>query len=213
MDNNPIPEGYMQNATGDLVRIENVREHDKLRNQVAIELAEKAKAISQQLAEYKRQAMADIEDLISIAAEKYGKSLGGKKGNVTILSYDGRYKIQRVYAQNISFTEELKAAEALFLDCIENWSEHANNNLRLLIDSAFKTNKNGQIRTAELLKLLRIDIKDAHWLKACEALKDSILITGSTLYIRVYQRIGKTDQYQQIPLDVAGISVNEEPAQ
>lgn len=206
----PIPEGYMQNATGDLVRIENVRDHDLLRDQVALDIAAKAKQLEQALTKFKSETLSDIEDLISIAAEKYGKKMGGKKGNVSILSYDGRYKILRVHADQITFTEELKAARALFNDCINNWAKGANDHLRTLIGSAFKTNGKGELKKSELLKLLRHKIDDPNYQKACEALKDSILVVGTTTYLRVYERVGKTDQYRQIALDVAQVFIADD---
>ena len=83
--------------------------------------------------------------------------------------------------------------------------EHADNNIRALIDRAFKTGKDKKLRTAELFGLLRLEIKDPDWLKACEALRDSIHVSGTVVYVRVYERIGESDRYRQIPLDLASV--------
>jgi hypothetical protein len=37
------------------------------------------------------------------------------------------------------------------------------------------------------------------------AIGESVQVTGSKQYVRVYERIGQTDQYQPIPLDIAAI--------
>ena len=208
MSTNQIPEGFMQNSQGHLVPEAQVREQDKLRDSVVNDLAAEAREISLRLMKFKRRALADISDLIQVAADKYEVDLGGKKGNVSLTSYNGKYRIQRVYSERIEFTEELHAAQALFGRCLDRWTEHADNNIRALVDRAFRTNSNGQIKTAELLGLLRLDIKDPDWQQACEALKDSITVSGTTVYIRIYERVGDSDRYRLVPLDLASVGGN-----
>lgn len=200
-----IPAGYMQDAQGRLVPDSQVREQDKLRNAVVNDLVSEALAINQTLRKFKAKAMADIADVVQIAADKWQVDLGGKKGNISLVSFDGQYKVQRTYAERITFTEELEAAKELFGSCLDRWTQNADTNIRALVDRAFRTNKNGQIRTAELLGLLRLEIDDVEWLQACEALKESVSVSGSTVYIRLYERIGDSEQYRHISLDLAGV--------
>lgn len=200
-----IPEGYMRNATGHLVPTDKVRDQDKLRDEVTRRLALRALQISKELADFKKQALAEIEDLIQIAADRYEVTIGGKKGNVSLASYDGRYKIQRSIADRISFGEELEAAKTLIHQCFDRCSEGANANFRAVVDQAFRTDRNGQIKTAAMLELLRLDIDDAEWRRAMEAIKDSIQTTGSAVYVRVYERVGESEQYRAISLDLASV--------
>lgn len=200
-----VPAGFMQNAQGHLVPENQVREQDKLRDTTVIDLAARAIHIHEALKEFKKDALSDIGDVVQIAADRYDVQLGGKKGNVTLTSYNGQYRVQRVYAERLTFTEELEAARELFGSCIERWTEGASENIRALVDRAFKTNRTGQVKTAELLGLLRLEIEDPQWEKAIEALKDSISVTGTAVYVRVYQRIADTDKYQLIPLDLASV--------
>lgn len=202
---NQIPEGYMQNASGHLVPVAQVREHDKLRDEVATRLVARARQLNDMLAAYKKQALEEISDLIQISADKYDVTIGGRKGNVTVMSYDGRYKIQRHIADRIRFSEELEAAKVLINNCIDRWSQGANDNIRALVDRAFRTDTNGEIKTASVLELLRLEIDDAEWKKAMEAIKDSIQTTGTSTYVRVYERVGESNQYQPIPLDLASV--------
>ncbi len=205
MDTTTIPAGYLRNASGHLVPEEQVRDHDKLRDRVAKDLAAEAEELSARLAAFKARALGDIGDLVSISAERYGVNLGGNKGNVTLASFDGQYKVTRTYAERITFTEELEAAKVLINSCIMRWSEGANANIRVLVDRAFRTNSKGQIKTAAVLELLRLEIKDEDWLRAMQALKDSIQTAGTAVYVRVYQRIGQSDQYRPVPLDLAAV--------
>lgn len=200
-----VPDGYMRNAAGHLVPREQVREQDLLRDEIARELAGLAVALNTQLAGFKARALNDIADLVQIAGERYGVSLGGEKGNVTVTTYDGRYKIQRATAERIAFTEELEAAKALVNGCIDRWSQGANPHIRVLVDRAFRTDSKGQIKTASVLELLRLEIDDDEWTRAMEAIKDSIQNTGTATYVRIYERVGDTGQYRAIPLDLAAV--------
>lgn len=200
-----IPAGFVQNAAGHLVPEHQVREHDKLRDQVAGDLAKQAVAISESLTAFKAKALGDIADLIAISAEKYQVKVGGKKGNVSITTYDGRFKIERAMAERITFTEEILAAKELIDQCIRKWSEGADQHLRILVDRAFRANRQGQIKTGDVLSLLRVEIEAPDWQRAMEALKDSIQVNGTAVYIRVYQRVGNTDRYDPINLNIAAV--------
>jgi hypothetical protein len=182
-----------------------VREHDKLRDGVSSDLARMALDINKALVGFKTKALADIDDLIAIPNEKYGVTICGKKGNASITTYDGRFKVERQMAERLSFTEEILAAKELIDRCIRKWSEGANNHLRVLVDRAFRANKQGQIKTGDVLSLLRIEIDDPDWKLAMEALKDSIQVNGTAVYIRVYKRVGETDRYDPINLNIAAV--------
>lgn len=199
------PDGYMKNALGHLVPRANVREQDLMRDEVARNLATQASALNQALSDFKKKALGDMADLIKIAGERYEVTLGGKKGNVSISSYDGKYKVQRSVADRIQFTEEIEAAKALINQCIARWSEGANDNIRAIVDRAFSKDTKGQIKTSAVLDLMRLEIDDAEWKRAMEAIRDSIQTTGTAIYVRVYERIGDSDQYKAIPLDLAAV--------
>ena len=75
----------------------------------------------------------------------------------------------------------------------------------MLINDAFRTDRNGELRTARILALRRHDIADPRWVKAMDAISDALQVTGSKLYVRVYERVGDSDQYRPISLDIAGV--------
>jgi|TARA_R110001583_G_scaffold9243_3_gene43933 hypothetical protein len=205
MNTQTIPPGFALNAQGHLVPEHQIREHDKLRDDVARSLAMEAEELHDRIKAFKDKALADIADMVAIAADKYQVKIGGKKGNVSLCTYDGQYKVTRTYAERIAFTEELEAARELINDCIVRWSEGANANIKVLVDRAFRTNGQGQIKTAAVLELLRLDIQDDGWKRAMEALKDSIQSVGATAYVRVYKRVGTSDQYRPLALDIAAL--------
>lgn len=200
-----VPAGFMMDAQGRMVPEANVKEQDKLRDQVAKRLALRAKQLNEDLRQFRMQALEDIADLVKIAAERYDVQIGGDKGNVTITTFDGQYKVVRSIADRIQFGEELEPAKVLINQCIERWSEGANSNIRVLVDRAFRADRNGKIKTTAILELLRLDIQDDEWQRAMEAIKDSIQTTGTAVYVRVYERDSRTDKYDPVPLDLANV--------
>ena len=152
---------------------------------------------------FKRVAMEDCRSFIEVSAEQYGVTLGGKKGNVSLFSFDGQFKIQLTVADNIQFDERLQAAKALIDACINKWARNSSDEIKVLVQDAFQTDKEGRISTGRVLGLRRLDIKDANWQQAMTAIGESVLVVGSTEYIRFYERAGDTGKYVPISLDIA----------
>lgn len=200
-----IPQGYWENAQGALVPEANVKEIDKLRDQTVRQIWEKAEAINKALAEFKAIAFADIASFIQISADQYGAKLGGNKGNVSLITFDGRFKIQRNYAEFIVFDERLHAAKTLIDDCLKEWTADGRDEIKAIINNAFNVDRKGEISTTKILGLKKIEINHPKWLDAMQAITDSINIAGSKSYLRFYQRNDDTGEYESMSLDIASI--------
>lgn len=200
-----IPEGYLMNAQGHLVPVENITEQDQLRDQVVNELVPIALELRDQMQAFKSRALQDIDELIDIAFERYGAKIGGKKGNVSLTSFDGEYKIVRENREVIAFTEEIEAGKALIDNCLRRWSEDAEPHLLAVVAQAFRTNTKGEIKTGKILDLMRLEIDDDEWKRAMQALRDAMKNNGTAVYVRVYQRVGRSEQYRPIALDLASL--------
>ncbi len=203
--NTSTKDGYMQDASGRLVPTNLVKPIDKQRDELVQEIIGHAQEVNAAISAFKARTFGDIEAFIDLSAEKYDVKMGGKKGNVTLMSYDGRYKIQRAISENLVFDERLQVAKELIDECIHKWTEGTNDNIRALVEHAFQTDKEGKINTGRIFSLLKLEIKDEGWINAMEAIKDSIQVAGSKSYIRVYERIGASDNYKAIPLDIAAV--------
>ena len=149
--------------------------------------------------------MGDIEAFVALAAEKYGANLGGQKGNVTLMSFDGRYKLRRQIGENLTFDERLQAAKALIDDCIREWTTGSRTELQALINDAFQVDKEGRINTGRILGLRRLNIEDDRWRRAMDAISDSLQVSGTTAYFRLYERQGDGERYTSVPVDMAAI--------
>jgi len=200
---NAIPEGFMRDGQGRLVPIEMVKPLDLLRDQLVQDLVLQARDVNAVIGHFKKIAFADIAAFVQTSAETYEVKLGGDKGNVTLYSFDGRHKIVRQVQETLRFDERLQAAKALIDACITDWSAGSRPEIQVLVNDAFQVNKEGAVQTDRVLGLRRLNITDEKWLRAMDAISESLQVVGSRSYIRVYERIGDTDQYKAIALDVA----------
>ena len=200
-----VPAGFWQDAQGRMVPESLIKPIDMERDRLVRHLVDRASELSAKLADFKAVAFGDIEAFIELSAEQYGITLGGKKGNVTLYSFDGRFKIQRSVQESIAFDERLQAARALIDECLRDWTQGARPEVATLANDAFRTDSQGEIRTARVLALRRLDIKDERWQRAMLAIGEACQVVGSKSYIRVYERIGDSDQYRAISLDIAGV--------
>lgn len=195
-------EDYMEDACGRLTPVRLIKDVDLQRDALVKELFLEAEGLSRNIKQFKKKSFNDISAHISLAAEKYGLKIGGNKGNVTLLSYDGRYKITRAVSEKLDFNESLAAAKELIDRCIAKWSDGANEHLKTLIDKAFKTDREGKISTVKVLELMTVRINDEDWRLAMQALSDSMSVSSTKSYIRFYIR-QEDGSYKAVPLDIA----------
>ncbi|STQ75509.1 DUF3164 family protein [Grimontia hollisae] len=195
-------QGYRQNAQGHMVPESQIKPIDLLRDDLVQRVVNSARDLQQKMAVFKVGAMNEISDFVDLSAEEYDVKYGGTKGNVTLMSFDGRYKLVRAKGEHRVFDERIQAAKTLIDSCINRWSEGANDQIKALVDHAFRVNKQGRIDVNQVLSLRQLDIDDAEWNEAMDAIADSIQVTGTSSYLRLYERKGE-GCYVQIPLDIA----------
>jgi Protein of unknown function (DUF3164). len=204
MKNETVLDGYRKDAQGRLVAEALIKPIDQARDDLVMEIVNKAIGLHRLLADFKRDAFNDIDAFVELSAEQYRARIGGKKGNVTLRSFDGEYQVLRSIQEAIRFDERLQAAKTLIDECLTEWTEGARVELKAIINDAFAVDRAGNIRTAQVLGLRRLAISDERWQRAMQAISDAVQVTGSKSYVRIYKRdaLGK---YQPISLDLAAV--------
>ena len=203
-DDNATRIFYMENAKGHLIPISKVKPIDKLRDEVVkdmIAIAIKQRA-DMRLA--KNKLFDTFNDFVALSAQEYDVQMGGKKGNTSLLSFDGKYKIQLAVAENTVFDERLQVAKQLIDECLTDWTKDSNDNIKALINQAFQVDKEGKVSTSRVLALRSLDINDAKWDRAMDAISDAIQVTDTKEYIRFYER-DEQGAYHQISLDFSNV--------
>lgn len=199
---NQAPEGFVLNAKGHMVPVSMIKEIDKLRDEVVLDIVAKAKDLQTQMATMKAESMSQISDFVDLSAAEFDVKYGGAKGNVSLVSFDGKYKVQRSVGEHRVFDERIQAAKAKIDACITRWSEGSSDQIKALVELAFRVNNQGKIEVNQVLGLRQLNIQDKDWLSAMDAIAESIQVVGKTSYLRIYER-NEDGSYQQISLDIA----------
>ena len=207
----PVPDGiqvvngkeYMADARGALVPKETIKAEHLLEDETVRRIMGYAIALSEQVARFKAHTFEDLGDLEALLAQSYGVAKGGAKGNKTFLSHDGLFKVQVAVADYIDFGPQLQIAKELIDECLNEWAAESRAEIRAIVTRAFNTDKAGQINRAEIFMLLRLEIEDARWKKAMEAIRDAMRVVGSKTYVRCYRRERFDAPWEAVTIDLA----------
>lgn len=186
----PRKDEYMQDPQGRLVPISMIDTIDIERDRTVTEIFEDTKKIREQVNRFKERTNNRLNQFLTKSFRQHNVKFGGTKGNLTLTSYSGKYKIIKAINDYIDFNEKLQVAKQL---------------IKVLVNDAFYVDKKGKINTNRILGLRRLNIKDGKWKKAMQAISDSIQIIDSKSYIRVYERM-ENGQYKYINLDPSSLS-------
>ena len=197
-----VPAGHRRNALGHLIPEGLIKPIDLLRDEVVLKQVAKAKDLQLQMQATKVQMQQEIADYLDLSASEYGVSYGGAKGNVTLTSFDGQFKVERAIGEHRIFDERIQAAKAQIDACIARWSEGSSVEICALVDYAFRVNKQGRIDVNQVLSLRQLKIDDQEWREAMDAIADAITTVAKTEYIRLYER-QSSGKYVAVSLDWA----------
>jgi hypothetical protein len=178
-----------------------VKPIDRQRDELVEELFARYSVLLYQCEQFSDSAHADIDAHLQLVQEKYGVKLGGQVGNLVLTSYDGTHKIVRAVDKVIAFTDEIHAAKKLIFACVEEWITEARPELKVLVEDAFRQDKQGHLSAGRILGLLRLEIADARWVQAMQAIKDSVRVQNTRTYLRFYRRT-PNGGYMHIPSGV-----------
>jgi hypothetical protein len=201
----PKAQQYRRNALGHLVPIEQIDELELIRDELVDKIIQNARHLQAAMRDYKDRTLSEIDAFIDLSAAEYQTQIGGAKGNVTLSSFDGKYRIQIKNQNNIAFDERLQVAKSLIDELIHEWTKDSRGEIKALIEHAFQVDKEGNINKGRVLGLFKLKIDDPKWLGAMNAIRDSIQVTHSKEYLGLYERVGNEDKYQRISLDMAGL--------
>ena len=201
----PEPKGYRRNHRGDLVRECNVTPTDRDMDATVRHIHFFGRALSAQMWRFREHSRDDIADLADRIITQYGGKPGGRKGNITLTSFDGRLRVQLAIAEEIEVGPEVVAAQALVEECVAEWSERANLKLRALVEQAFKPTAEGRIPATQLLRLRRVVIDDERWNSAKAAISEALRPVGKAEYVRLYHRASPEQPWKQLSLHLATV--------
>ena len=195
---------YMRDARERLVPVGAVRPQDQLMDEMVRKVTAHALELSDRVARFRSHTVFDIDNFDELLAGEYGghrrKSV---KGNRTYMTFDGLMKLQVQVSERIAFGPELQVAADLVDECLAEWSRETRDEIRAVVSHAFNVDKEGEVPKAAIFSLLRLDIDDARWKQAMEAVRDAMRVTGSKSYIRIYRRARPDSPWEPVTIDIA----------
>ncbi|MDN3403800.1 MULTISPECIES: DUF3164 family protein [unclassified Pseudoalteromonas] len=201
---NNVPDGYLKDGKGNLVAIANIKQTDLIKDEFVKKAIDKAIEMQKALAEFKQSLMAEADDFIELLAQEHGVNLGGKKGNVMLRTFDSQLKVTLQTQERIELGPELTLAKQLIDQCLDEWTEGGNQNIKAIVSKTFNTDKQGSLNPQRILALRKLEITDdsGKWAKAMNIIAESVGVVDSTRFIRFYKQDDNGIE-QAISLDIA----------
>lgn len=194
-------DGHWQRSDGAFIPQSMIKEIDRERDRFVREVVAAALPISGLLEAFRTKALGDIAAFRQLSAEQYGVKLRGTEGNVELSTFDGAYKLRIAVNKTMAFDERLGTAKELIDQCLHRWTEGGRDEIKAIINDAFRVDREGTVSYDRIASLTRLDIADDEWLKAMQLVRESVQVQSSKAYIRLYARNGITGAYRMIPLD------------
>lgn len=194
---------YMRDGKGALVPVSLIKPQHLLEDELVRKVMGYAIALSAQVARFKEHTFDDLGQFEALLAQQYDAKIGGAKGNKTLTSHDGLFKITVQVADYIVFGSELQIAKSLVDECLNEWSQGSRDEIRAIVQRAFNTDKAGQINRSEIFMLLRMEITDPRWQRAMQAIRDAMRVEGSKTYVRCHRRTDIDGAWIPVTIDLA----------
>ena len=186
-----VPQAYVK-------ALDRKRDHE-------VEMAVKeALVIEKRMKDLKEKILGRIMKYRAAIEKDTGVKLEGK-GNLCLTNFSGDKQLEFSMNDIIVFDEKLQIARQLINDCIGEWSDGANKNLKVVINQAFELDKKGKVNTQAILKLRQLNIRNAKWKKAMELIGESISITGTRQYLNIRARKNSSAKLKTINLNFSSM--------
>ena len=196
---------YMGDGKGGFQPIETIKPQHLIEDETVRKILGYGIALSDQMARFKEYTFSDIGSHEAILEQEFNIRVGGAKGNKTLQTVDGLFKVQVQISDYIAFGPELQIAKALFDECLNEWAADARAELRGLVTNAFQTDKTGNINRSRIFMLLRQDSEDPRWQEGQRAIREAMRVVGSKAYVRCYRRTSHDAGWEHVVLDMAAV--------
>lgn len=196
---------FLVNARGFKVPMEKVSDNDKAQHTLVGDLLQEAKQLSAAHDDFKRRCFTRVNDFVAEMAKSYNVEIGGKKGNVTLSSYDNRKCVKLGVADDMSFGPEIIVAKELIDGVVNEQLDLLGDEAKLLkaiVQDTFATDSDGKYSKAKIMNLRskhRFSHDSDEWADAMKALDDAIIFSSTKTYVRFYER-NDLGAWVQIPL-------------
>jgi len=196
--------GLWIDAQGNHIPVKYIDPVDKKRDKMVCGLIKKAEKLQTQLRIFKFNSIEAIAKYLTDVEDIYNVKVKTKGGNKILTDFSNTIRVEIKIAKFIDFDDRLSLAKNLIDSCIKRWSEGSNDKIKLLVDDAFKVDKQGNLDKNRILSLRKLKIKDKEWDKAMLIIADSVKVIGRREYLR-FSKKDRDGIWHSLPLDIAAI--------
>ena len=193
---------YLRNAEGGLPPIEGVKPMALIEDDLVRRLVAAALPLSTAIAAFRDGGLGDYDAYRALSAERFGAKVGGEKGGSTLRTFDGLMEVEIAVQDRIALGDELQDAKSLIDEYLNELVADSSDDLRTIVTQAFRLRK-GKLDKTAILKLRTYNITDPRWLRAMDAINESIKVLGSKRYLRVRVRPDHQAAFRMVSLDAA----------
>ena len=200
------PAGCVKLRNGNFKLESELEDNERKRETLLQPLAQEGIELWLELCHYKKKfddAFDQIEEINQ--PKKTKRALAGKMVNLELFLLDGSIRFTRRRADIVRYEEDAMLEAWNIIDsCVERWSVGGDNKIRMLAESAFTKNAQGEYSRSGMLKLRRLPIDDKEWKEAMDKIAKAEVPDGSTSYILISVR-DVHGKYHPLPLDISDV--------
>lgn len=192
------PEGFVYNAEGNLIAKSNISAVELRKDAFATSMVEQVKEQQKRLIQFKENLVTAFESFRIELLDQYDAKLHkrGSGDNVTVFSFDGRYKMTFTSPKVKTLGPEFEASRELAREWFHQNKDNAPHDL-LLPAQEFYT---GEMSLDKALKFIGWKVQNPILVKAQTAAKDSMIVIGKKSYFNFYER-DENNEYQPVHLN------------
>lgn len=142
----------------------------------------------------------EIEGYMNLLRDVYKIPVKETKGNVTLIDFSGKIKIQKAVSEVIELNEKLLLAKEKIDQVIKKETTEATTLIKTLVSQIFEVDKKGTVNTRQILALRSYAIDDPLWVEAMALIDEAITVTGTKTYTRFYLRESVEDAWTNLVL-------------
>lgn len=200
---------FMTDSDGNQVPLKHVNPYDRTRDKKVRAIVGRWIKARKVVESCVAECLKDLDDLRGERSRLPNGALG-PRGNFSVSSFDGLFNVQ--IKQNYNITLDARAGQAR--DMMFAYADRMVGKvqdvagvdvlfLRDMIATTFKTSSTGQLSIGKVFDLIRLDVRDAEWLKARALLQESMDSQRGKAYLVVAIKPDRQHPAETIRLDAA----------
>lgn len=199
--------GFWINGRGEAVHKDMIKANEQLRDELVERFIEAAKNLSGLISVFKTEVNEQVDGYFNLLLQNYNldEKAKSKKGNLALENFSSTAKIEIRVSELLTFDEKLQVAKMKIDEYLKEATKDASVEIQTLIMKAFEVDKKGNIDSKKIFALKSYDIRDPRWLEAMEIIDESKQVSSTKSYIRFYVRDNTDQDWQIVPLDIAGV--------